>query len=195
MKNKQKIHIFILGAACFFVSQQLLRIPLLSLVFRSPWINVFSLKHGLIVGILVAMSAGLFEESFRFLAVGLLKKREGIFWNPFFLGLGHSAMEIIFLFFMSGVSLKMISGLAILERIVATILHVEMAILIWNGFTNNRKFTGLLLAILFHGLVDAIIPLASYFGLGAASIEVVFIAFVCVFAIFLKCKWIEGEEI
>lgn len=195
MKNKQKIYIFILGSVCFFVSQQLIRIPLLNLLYLEPKFNVFSIEHQIAAGVFIALTAGIAEESFRFFAVGAIRNRQGVFWNPVILGLGHSFMEIVFLFVLPGVPVSAISALAVAERLIATVFHIEMSILVWNGFINRRKLTGFALAILFHGFADSAIPVARYYGIDVIYTEAAFIVVVFALAIFLKYIWVRREEI
>jgi uncharacterized membrane protein YhfC len=52
-------------------------------------------------------------------------------------------------------------SIALIERILAVTFHVTVTIAVWNGFQRNKKVVYLLLAILLHGMVDALIPIIS----------------------------------
>ena len=68
MKLQKYIYIFILGFLCFFISQILLRIPILTnYVYKNINFTIYQIKNPLLTGILIAISAGVFEEVFRFL--------------------------------------------------------------------------------------------------------------------------------
>lgn len=186
--KKKKIYIFLLGATCFFVSQILIRIPILTyIVYPSVEFSVWQVKSPIFVGILIAFSAGLFEEGFRFLyRRGLLKSSESL-TDAIIFGLGHSLMEIVYIFLplISQSGFSLISPLAYVERIIATIFHIEMTIIIWNGFYQNKKYRGLLLAILFHGLLNSIIPISQVVGLGSVGIEASFLVLVLLIGILI----------
>jgi len=64
---KKKILLFFLGIICFIVAQPLLRINILNNLQNSTKFIAFYTVNPLLVGILIAFSAGIFEESFRFI--------------------------------------------------------------------------------------------------------------------------------
>ena len=72
MKKLRYIYLFMLGFLSFFISQIMLRIPLLNFLAKNPGFVVFQLQNALLVGCLIAISAGVFEEVFRFLFRRLL---------------------------------------------------------------------------------------------------------------------------
>ena len=59
----------------------------------------------------------------------------------------------------------------VFERLLAITLHVGFSVLIWNGFQLNKRFHYLLMAILAHGMVDALIPLGGKLGWGVLAME------------------------
>ncbi len=84
---------FILGVASFAASQLLLRIPLLGELQNAVWFNMFAMTQPLLCGVLVAFSAGLFEETGRFVALKLIN-RDLLTWeNGVIFGLGHGGVE------------------------------------------------------------------------------------------------------
>ncbi len=130
----------------------------------------------LLSGVLVAMSAGLFEESGRFIFKALaLKPARALIWEPIIFGLGHGLCEAVWLFSISWSSLILVDAsqliLPVLERLLAITMHIGFSVMIWNGFQLDKRLRYLLLAILAHGLVDTLIPLAGKFGWGVLQLE------------------------
>lgn len=160
---KKGILLFFLGAICFIVSQPFLRIPILNYLQNTTRFILFYRLNPLLVGILIAFSAGIFEESFRFIFKNFLLKpiKIGIL-EPIIFGLGHGLAEalIILLPFIFIVPFKSLY-LAILERLLAIILHIGLTVIIWNGFQLNKRYKYLGIAILLHGFVNSLIPILS----------------------------------
>ncbi len=178
MKTLRYLYLFVLGFLSFLVSQILTRIPLLGILTKNPKFVIFQINNALLVGCLIAISAGVFEEVFRFLFRRFLV-REGVkISEPIIFGLGHSLMEIIYIFapviLSSGFSV--ISPLGVIERIIATLIHIELSIIVWNGFLANKKYLYLLLAILLHSICDILIPVAMSVGIGSYALEMLFFA-------------------
>lgn len=158
-----KISWFFLGAACFIVSQVLLRIPLLQYLQQSTDFMLVYTLNPLLIGILIALSAGVFEEGFRFLFKQfIIRPRESEFVQPLIFGLGHGLAEALIIL---GPAFTIVPvsqlGLAILERILTIILHIALTVVVWNGFQKKQKALYLLMAIAIHGLVNALIPFLS----------------------------------
>lgn len=178
MKTLRYLYLFVLGFLSFLVSQILTRIPLLGILTKNPKFIIFQINNALLVGCLIAISAGVFEEVFRFLFRRFLV-REGVkISEPIIFGLGHSLMEIIYIFapVILSSGLSVISPLGIIERVIATLIHIELSIIIWNGFLVNKKYLYLLLAVLLHSICDMLIPLAMSVGIGSYALEMLFFA-------------------
>lgn len=129
--------------------------------------------YPLFVGILIAFSAGIFEEGFRFIFRKLLKKpmKFGIV-EPIMFGLGHGVAEALFILFPVALLVPFKSlSLAIVERVLAIILHMGLTVIIWNGFQLNKIYQYLSVAILLHGLVNSLIPMLSSVQHGVMIIE------------------------
>lgn len=157
---------FLLGSACFIISQPLLRLPILQQLQKSTDFILINTLYPKITGIIIALSAGIFEEGFRFLFKQfLLKPDKCVFSQPVIFGLGHGIAEALIILY-PALSMVHISqlGLAFLERFLAIILHVNLTIIVWNGFQKNRKVLYLVLAVIIHGLVDSLIPLLYPFA-------------------------------
>ncbi|HSN94041.1 MAG TPA: YhfC family glutamic-type intramembrane protease [Anaerolineaceae bacterium] len=157
---------FALGALCFFVAQILLRIPLLTLMQSSTSIIAFLTANQnwvLPISIVILLSAGLFEEGFRFLFKQfLLKPAKSPYLQPLFFGIGHALCEATFLL-LPLIPVYPLSVLwpAILERLMTLFIHIGLTFIVWNGFQNGKKWLHLVIAILAHGLVNAVIPISS----------------------------------
>ena len=178
MKVLRYLYLFVLGFLSFLVSQILIRIPLLGILTKNPKFVIFQINNALLVGCLIAVSAGVFEEVFRFLFRRFLVRKGVKISEPIIFGLGHSLMEIIYIFapviLSSGFSV--ISPLGVIERIIATLIHIELSIIVWNGFLANKKYLYLLLAILLHSICDILIPVAMSVGIGSYALEMLFFA-------------------
>jgi len=85
-----------LGAAAFFLSQIVLRIPLLSVISGQEWYRSFAEHYYIPLVFLVCLSAGLFEETARLGGALILKKRRR-FKDIISFGLGHAFCEVIIL--------------------------------------------------------------------------------------------------
>lgn len=196
MKYTKYFFILLLGSLCFWVSQIKIRLPLLTtIIYKNPKFTIFEMKNPLLTGIFIAASAGLFEEGLRFLFRKFLLKNSRNIVEAAIFGLGHSLMEILYLFYVTGfhTALFSISIWGILERILATFLHIELSILLWLGFLKNKKYRILILAMLLHTFVDSIIPVAGYFRRSIWEVEFLFFAIVLWIGILL-IKYHKREE-
>ena len=178
MKTLRYLYLFVLGLLSFLVSQILIRVPLLGILTKNPQFVIFQINNALLVGCLIAISAGVFEEVFRFLFRRFLVRKGVKISEPIIFGLGHSLMEIIYIFtpVILSSGLSVISPLGIIERVIATLIHIELSIIIWNGFLVNKKYLYLLLAILLHSICDILIPVAMSVGIGSYALEMLFFA-------------------
>ena len=98
-----------LGLLSFFISQILLRIPLLQLCAGQGWYQALAQSSPLVLGLGLAFTAGLFEESARLGGAALLGPRKPAFpggptrpghrtWKgALSFGLGHAFCELILL--------------------------------------------------------------------------------------------------
>jgi uncharacterized membrane protein YhfC len=168
-----KIVWFLMGAACFIISQPLFRLPILESLQQSTGFMLAYTLNPLLIGIIIAFTAGIFEEVFRFVfKLFLLKPAECQFSQPIIFGLGHGIAEALIILvpaFMI-VSISQL-WLAILERGLAIILHVTLTVVVWNGFQKKQRVLFLLIAIAIHGTVDSLIPILMPFANSVIIIE------------------------
>ncbi|WP_425539242.1 YhfC family glutamic-type intramembrane protease [Microaceticoccus formicicus] len=146
---------FILGMLSFLVSQILIRLPVLKLIQQSSNYNVYISFYPLLVIGLLAITAGIFEETGRFLFRKCFLSKQSLISYAIIFGLGHSLMEIIYLFY-PYLGTGLISPIAYLERLFATFIHIGLSVIVWEGFLLNKKYKYLLIAIIVHGIVDFI---------------------------------------
>lgn len=87
----------LLGVLAFFVSQILLRIPLLNILSTQSWFLTFAQQQMLLYLLLLSASAGLFEESARLVGAKWFCKRQRSYRDAVSFGLGHGLCEVVLL--------------------------------------------------------------------------------------------------
>jgi uncharacterized membrane protein YhfC len=154
-----------------------------------------------LTGVLIALSAGVAEESFRFLFKHfLIRPPKSSLSQPIVFGLGHGIMEACYLLIpalIAGYSFSQL-GTAFYERAVAITLHVILTIIVWNGFQKNQKWRYLLFAVLVHGAVDASIVFFQLFNCSVFTIEAAFTGMVLlllIYAIYSRKYYLTKEGI
>lgn len=96
IRKKVSVVPMFLGAAAFFVSQLCLRIPILRVLSAQSWFKAFALNTVPYI-IMLSFTAGLFEESARYLCAGCFLKKHRLFRDAISFGLGHGFCEVILL--------------------------------------------------------------------------------------------------
>ena len=152
---------FIFGVLSFSISQFLIRIPLLQNVLAiQPWFILFGMKYPLIYLFFLSFTAGLFEESGRY----LIFKKFLSQLNPkqiFFFGLGHGGVEAFGLVGLAILSLDQSSASSLefvyagLERLSAILIHVSLSFMVYKSINKENKF-GYLYALTIHTLFNFI---------------------------------------
>jgi len=111
-KEKISLKAILAGAMVFSVFQLLTRIPLLTALGNQPWFRELSAASLLFSAFIVGgLSAGLFEETGRFLGFRYFLKDKLSWQNGIAFGIGHGAIEAIILV-----------GLAYVNNIVFSIM-------------------------------------------------------------------------
>lgn len=87
---------WLLGAAGFFVTQILIRLPILTVLQNQPWFLTFAQSNLFAYAFTLAFTAGLFELAGRFVVAKLLQKNL-TFRRSLAAGLGHGGIEAILL--------------------------------------------------------------------------------------------------
>lgn len=203
--KKDQVVLFVLGVLCFFISQIVLRIPLLNFLSRNFSFSIFSLRHPVLVSLGVLVSAGLFEEGFRFLFRKFLLRAEGqnekglfefkdSLSRPIIFGLGHGLCEVAYVFSLADLGLSFENYFyIILERFLAVVFHICQTILIFKGFNDGKKYLYLGLAILFHTLFNSLIYLRNQVGI--LGLYGLFALFDFVYIFLVKKNSYEKKEI
>ena len=190
---------FALGAGCFFVSQILLRIPLLTQMQKSTSIIAFLTANQnwvLPVSILIVLSAGLFEEGFRFLFQTIpAETRQKPLRSAFGFGIGHALCEAAYLL-LPLIPVYPLSALwpAIIERLMTLFIHIGLTFIVWNGFQTGKKWLHLLIAIIVHGLVNAVIPISSQFKIPGLIVPWLIVATISLFVYSLYSRKYYRQE-
>lgn len=91
-KKQGIVSAWLLGAAGFFVTQILIRLPILTALSSRSWFIDFSQRHLFAYAFSLAFTAGLFELAGRFLVAKLLS-RNLTFRRGLAAGLGHGGIE------------------------------------------------------------------------------------------------------
>lgn len=195
------IFVFFLGALCFLVTQVFTRVPLLNWLQGEPGFLVWAMSYPVFSGVMIAFTAGIFEESGRFAFKALaIKPAKSRISEPVIFGLGHGICEAVWIFsaFWGSISLLQPSQLIlpVVERLLAITIHVGFSVMIWNGFQLDKRVRYLILAIAGHGIVDALIPLAGKFGWGVFALEgmIAGIAALLLSYVFYSKKYYRKEE-
>ena len=170
----------LVGALVFLVFQILTRIPLLQYVQSALSYQAFSMRHGILTGFLVALSAGLFEEIGRYVGFRLLLRRHLNWKGGIAYGIGHGGFEslyigtaflnyLIYSFLINAgkvppqLPTSVISALTDtspplfvvggIERVLAFTIQIGLSLVVLYGI-KSRKGLFLLLAIALHTLLD-----------------------------------------
>ena len=193
-KRGAKWRSFLIGAAVFTVFQLLTRIPLLSWMQTTAWFTLFKIAQPVLYGLLLAFTAGLFEEVGRFAGIQLLRKPGLLDWdNAFMFGLGHGGMEA---FALAGVNYAVMFGQVLagkasgevlsavmatpasyflaggVERVLAVAMHIGFTMLVFYA-VKKKKPIWLVIAIAAHTAVDMVAVMISlgYIPVGVWATE------------------------
>jgi uncharacterized membrane protein YhfC len=170
----------LVGALVFLVFQILTRIPLLGYLQQNRWYQAFSMSYPITALLLVALSAGLFEEIGRYVGFRLFLRRHLDWKGGIAYGIGHGGLEsllvsaaflndLIYSFLINAgkvppqLSKSVISTLVDtapplfvvggIEKVLAFTIQIGLSLVVLYGI-RSRRSTLLLLAILLHTLVD-----------------------------------------
>ena len=170
------------GLATFLVFQILLRVPILNRMSSMGWQSILFLKSPWLYALFLGFTAALFEEGGRFLTMKLFMKKERGAWEDVVFGVGHWAMEALYiiginavytLFMNPGLIAVMGSNFFIggLERLFVLPVHVAFSVMVMQA-VRERKYFWLVLAVFLPAAVDAYCVLAqTVWGMGIVEIE------------------------
>lgn len=204
-KYKSPLVPFFWGFLTFFISQFLLRIPLLQLtnidsLITSPfWLLLF-----------LSFTAGLFEETIKYIFARTALKHKLSSRSALTFGLGHGYMEIILIVVLPLLSMFIIMlflsfpntapllaideptkqlittnfnsltipliSLSLWERACALMIHISITVIMFKYLNLNKKKLALLLPILLHTTVNFIVILLASYNIWLSEITLLFIA-------------------
>lgn len=110
--KREKISLLavLIGAITFVVSQILLRIPLITFLNTQEWYKALT-SNVAFIAIFLGLTAGLFEEAARYIAMRYFMKNRLSWENGLAFGIGHGGIEAILLV-----------GIGILNNIIVSIM-------------------------------------------------------------------------
>lgn len=156
---KKRLIPFILGVLAFTISQMLIRLPLLNWIAEnSSTYHLWTVTMPFVVVMLLAFSAGVFEEIARWLAMRYGMKQRDLSAGLAF-GIGHGGIEAFLIvgipvLFTSPIMMSdidyFISGF---ERMCAMTVHICFSLLVLVG-VKKRKFVYVVISIVLHGIVN-----------------------------------------
>lgn len=158
---------FITGILGFYISQPVLRIPLLRLLMQSSTTLALLPYTSIALYYLFAgFTAGFFEESARFVGLGVFRRGHTSWMDGMAYGLGHGGCEAAWLFFTQ--VLPLISQgqagfnviLGAWERIFTIMVHIGLSFLVLHAVKTSQK-RYFILAIALHTLVDFLIVIGN----------------------------------
>lgn len=183
--KKQRLKPFIVGVLVFFISQIVLRLPILSYVLPNQlWYMRLSLNPYL-YSIFLGLTAGIFEEVGRYIAFKYFLKNNQRYDDGISFGFGHWGVEALLIVGINAVvllfspsllessSLNTVNAFLMgLERLFVISIHVGLSIIVLYSVSLN-KISYLFVAIILHGIIDAGIGiLPQLFNMGSIGMEI-----------------------
>lgn len=96
VKKKSGVKLYFIGCTVFFISQIIIRIPLINLIMdKSDSAKIFASLNPILYILIISFTAGLFEETGRFIGFKFLKKDKLEFKDAIAFGFGHGCIEAI----------------------------------------------------------------------------------------------------
>ncbi|WP_139651823.1 YhfC family glutamic-type intramembrane protease [Raoultibacter phocaeensis] len=200
-RDKRCAIAFGLGVIGFLVSQVLIRLPLLSMLGQTAWFTVFAATQPLVYALALAASAGLFEETARFLLLRTQRKAPFDLKIPLAYGLGHGGLEAALIGLNSVALLALPDQLAMagpaiilagIERIGAIMVQVALSVIVYVA-VKRRSVVPFLAALFFHTLVDLGALSASMPSVSPWAFEAVFLL-VAILFLLVTVRWAQSRR-
>lgn len=161
-KYKKALFPFILGALAFFISQVVLRIPIINnLLPRFTWYTIFQLKYPYLYWIFLGLTAGIFEEVFRLIIIKYLMKKNYRYADSLSFGLGHGAIEAMIITGLTYINILVFSLMINNGTFYSSLSDIDTATL--NTIYNQCTSLTPLYAII--GGIERIIAMGIHIGL------------------------------
>ena len=214
-KFKVSWAIFLLGIVLFLTS--LIRVPLnnyAAIIIDKSFHKEISI---ILIFLFSALTAGIFEEGARVLAIGVIIKPmnyyKGIMYGighggggeaMVFVGLQTLTNYIILKFFPNTLSANVISQLKMMtwylpmmgavERIFGITIQIALSVLVAYAFI-SKKYSFIFIAIIYHAIVDFVAVYLNYkFGMYISEASVLLFAIIGIVIIFLLKTKKQTEE-
>ena len=200
--KKKILKPFIIGALVFFISQIVLRIPIISYILPNQIWYIKLSTNPYLYGIFLGLTAGIFEEVGRYIGFKYLLKKKHRYIDGISFGLGHWGVEALLIvgvnaaLFLGGIiaiksgvdynssnllniifnqsaSITTVNAFAMgLERMFTMSIHVALSMIVLYG-VKSKQIKYLFIAILLHGIVDAgVVILPQIFNLNIVGMEI-----------------------
>lgn len=161
--RKGCFYTFLAGAGCFALFQLALRLPLLNMASRgTDWFALLPYTKPLLYGAFLAVTAGIFEETGRWIFLKYLCRNKHEWIHGFSFGLGHGGIEAVWISTL-GIIPAFLNGTIVLagpdavlvgvERICTMFFHIAMTMLVLHG-VKSKQFCFCFLAVLIHFILD-----------------------------------------
>ncbi|MDO5540544.1 MAG: YhfC family glutamic-type intramembrane protease [Eubacteriales bacterium] len=158
---------FLTGVLCFYISQPLIRMPLLNLMgLKFEWMAFLPYTNIFLYFLFMGFTAGFFEESARYIGLKLFRKGRTSWADGIACGLGHGGCEAAWLFFTQVLPLALQgnAGFGVLlgawERIFTMLIQIGLSLIVIYAI-KKHKIQWLILAILLHTVIDFLIVLGN----------------------------------
>lgn len=179
--KKKMTRTVVLGSLCFLVFQVFTRLPVIQYVLpQFAAFSVFQISHPILYILLLAVSAGVFEECGRYIIMKALMKNTELVQSIVF-GAAHGGTEAILLvginsIMMLAMGTGQVSGaqmfIAGLERLFAISGHICWSVIVWRSI-KVKKVALLASAVLLHTAFDFAAGYLSYIGSSVFVVETV----------------------
>jgi uncharacterized membrane protein YhfC len=167
-KSRNVTGAFIAGAVAFYLSQGLIRLPLLQYILpKFSWYESLYSKPVFIIPFL-AVSAALFEETARYLVFVLLLKERQVWKCGIAFGIGHGGMEAFFLVgltYINNIVLAVMINRNTFFSFLADKMNTEKIMQIYDGIKNASP------EMFFAAGIERILTIFIHIGLSVMILE------------------------
>lgn len=188
-KKKGYLKPVLLGVLCFWFFQVITRIPILAVLSKTLWYNLFIATQPVLYPLFLGVTAALFEEGGRWIVMRLLMKDKNRLYDGVAFGVGHGGLEAVVLVGIGSVvtiilndyskttPLNLFAGG--FERLCTMVLHIAWSVMVLRSVV-SKKPLWLLLAFVLHTVVDMAAVMMAQYGASTVAMEAVILAFALV---------------
>lgn len=142
-KYKISLIAVLIGALVFTISQLIIRIPLLSFFGKQQWYMDMS-SNIYVIALFLGLTAGLFEELGRYIAMRLFMKKSLSWKNGIAVGIGHGGIEavsLVGLTFLNYIIMSSMINSGVFDTMIAAQLPADVANEIKTTLANTPAFS------------------------------------------------------